>query len=261
MADFVSRFVIAFFGSGEAALLLAGALLLWGAVLIALSNMREYQPMVGDLTRLLNVLGEVRGDRRQAQATFFKEFDTIDRAFSADSLESAELAIGWGRFKNTLIPTHDGRFLATARSADAFDRLDGSAQSLDWWANILVAVGLVITFLGITAALAEVAQAVNSPGEAANVQGAMVGLLAIAATKFWTSIAGVMASVVLRLAARRRRGRIHQLESALFNGLDRCVDFAGSEAIALRQLELLERIEGALGSQPERRAEPVASLG
>ena len=257
MNDVVAEIVIAIFGSGDAALILAGVLLAFGAALIVISGYRDHQPMVADLTRLLNVLSNVRGDRHQAQSSFAAEFVNIDRAFTATAVESSELLLGWNRFKNTLIATEDDRFLSTARAADAFDRLDGSAQALDWWANILVALGLVITFLGIVAALSEVTRAVSSPGEEANVQAALVGLLAIAATKFWTSIAGVLASIVLRLVARRRRNRIHRLEAELFNGLDRCVDFAGSEAIALRQLRLLERIERSLGSAG---AAPPATL-
>jgi hypothetical protein len=257
MNDIVSGLVIAVFGSSDAALLLAAGLLLAATALVIASRYREYRPMVADLNRLLNVLAGLRGDRREAQQAFAAQFEEVDRAFSANALESPELVVGWGRFKNTLIAAQDGRLLATARSADAFDRLDGSAQSLDWWANILVAVGLVITFLGITAALSEVTQAVSSPGESANVQAALIGLLAIAATKFWTSIAGVLGSVVLRLVARRRRTRIGRLEGELFNSLDRCVDFAGSEAIALRQLAMLERIERALGGGEP--VQPVAA--
>jgi hypothetical protein len=41
-------------------------------------------------------------------------------------------------------------------------------------------------------------------------QGALINLLTIAATKFWTSIAGVLASIILRLAARRRRQAIER---------------------------------------------------
>ena len=139
--------------------------------------LRAWDPGEAHPRQLPHQVGGLPGERRQAQAAFAREFEAIDRAFSAGHLESPELSAGWGRFKNTLIATADGRYLATARSADAFDRLDGSAQSLDWWANILVAIGLVITFLGITAALAEVAQAVGAQGNAADVQGALVGLL------------------------------------------------------------------------------------
>lgn len=244
MDTFVSQLVIAVFGSGEAALLLAGGLLLFAAALAATTGWREYTPMVTDLTRLVNRLGGVRGDRGAAQATFARELAEFDRAFSPGAVESPELAVGWDRFRNGLVTLEDGTQLAGVRAADAFDSLDGSARSLEWWAGILVAVGLVFTFIGIVAALSEVTTALSAAG--ADVEGAVVGLLAIASTKFWTSVAGVLGSIVLRLLARRRRNRIQALESELYNRLDRCVVIAGPEALALRQLRLLERIEAAL---------------
>ena len=75
-----------------------------------------------------------------------------------------------------------------------------------------------------------------------------MGLLAIAATKFWTSIAGVLASIVLRIVARLRRRRIHQLETSFFTALDNCVVYMSPEKVALEQMRALHRIETALGA-------------
>jgi hypothetical protein len=77
-------------------------------------------------------------------------------------------------------------------------------------------------------------------------QGALINLLTIAATKFWTSIAGVLASIILRLAARRRRQLIEAQEAHFFALLDACVRFAPPEKVMLEQLTVLGRIEAAL---------------
>ena len=81
-------------------------------------------------------------------------------------------------------------------------------------------------------------------------QSALINLLSIAATKFWTSIAGVFASIVLRLVARRRRHALEALEAHLFALLDACVRFAPPEKVMLEQLAVLNRIEAALGRAP-----------
>jgi len=73
-----------------------------------------------------------------------------------------------------------------------------------------------------------------------------MGLLAIAATKFWTSIAGVLASIVLRIVARLRRRRILQLETSFFTALDACVVYMPPEKVVLEQMHALHRIETAL---------------
>jgi hypothetical protein len=77
-------------------------------------------------------------------------------------------------------------------------------------------------------------------------QGALINLLTIAATKFWTSIAGVLASIILRLVARRRRHAIEAQEAHFFALLDACVRFAPPEKVMLEQLAVLGRIEAAL---------------
>ena len=88
-------------------------------------------------------------------------------------------------------------------------------------------------------------------------QGALINLLTIAATKFWTSIAGVLASIILRLVARRRRHAIESQEAHFFALLDSCVRFAPPEKVMLEQLAVLGRIEAAL----TRQAVPAPQTG
>jgi hypothetical protein len=109
----------------------------------------------------------------------------------------------------------------------------------------MVAVGLTVTFLGIVAALTEATSAMGNADSNA-MEAALMGLLSIAATKFWTSIAGVLASSVLRVVARFRRKRISFMEAGLFEALDAGVRFMPPEKDMQAQLKSLERIEAAL---------------
>jgi hypothetical protein len=248
MHDPVTSFVVAVFSMPGAALLMAAAILVFAVGLILQSGHFEYTPLRDDLSRRSEVLTELRGDR---QVAFAEAFEVIDKRFSGAAHPVLEL--GWAHYRSQLTPTGDGRLAASIHAADAFDHADTPARTLEWWANLMVAIGLVITFMGIVAALTEATSAMKPTvaGEGgAAMQSALINLLVIAATKFWTSIAGVLASIILRLAARRRRQMIESLEAHFLALLDACVRFAPPEKVMLEQLAILARIEAALAGRP-----------
>jgi len=244
--DPVTAIVVSVFAAPGAALILAGLILAAGLGLIVYSSVTEYKALRDELTERWNLLSGLRGldGRRQ----FHDQFAKIDIRFSgamSNAASSAALVLGWSNFRSLLADTGEGSYATSARAAETFDRLDEPARALEWWANILVAVGLAITFLGIVAALSEATAGLNKGGAA--MQTAIVGLLAIASTKFWTSIAGVLASIILRLVARMRRKKIAFLEAIMFEALDACVLFLPPEKVMMEQLRVLSRIEQALG--------------
>jgi hypothetical protein len=248
MHDPVTSFVVAVFSMPGAALAMAGAILVFAIGLIFQSGHFEYSPLRDDLRRRSDLLEEMRGDR---QKSFAETFEAIDKRLSAVAHPALEL--GWAHYRSQLAPTPDGRLAASVHAADIFDHADTPARTLEWWANLMVAIGLVITFMGIVAALTEATSAMGGGGAA--MQGALINLLTIAATKFWTSIAGVLASIILRLVARRRRHAIEHLEAHFFALLDACVRFAPPEKVMLEQLAVLSRIEAALGGVGAVRAD------
>lgn len=249
----VSDLLIRIFGAPDAALIFALCIAGLALALVVLTHVRGYAPMRAALSQRVDALGNLRGERAAVQRAFAERLDGVDAQFGPASGAPMPLVLGWRRFMNGLIPLADGRLGARAEAGEAFDRLDESAQALEWWANTLIAIGLVITFLGIVAALTQATAAFRAGGGAVQVQAAIVGLLAVAATKFWTSIAGVLSATVLRFIARGRRRTIAQLELALFNVLDRCVERTAADPVALRQLEALERIEALLGAPAAQR--------
>lgn len=245
MQDPITALVVALFSTPGVALLLAGAILLFGIGLIVTTGFTGYRPLVQALILRWNLLSANRGP--SAKQTFRDNFAEYDLRFGSASEAPPALVLGWANYRSLLVDT-EGGFTTSIRAAEAFDRMDEPARALEWWANILVAVGLVVTFLGIVAALTEATSAIGRAGEANNqaVTAALLGLLAIAATKFWTSIAGVLASIILRIAARMRRRKIESLEANFFDALDGCVAFAPPEKVALEQLRSLNRLEAAL---------------
>lgn len=245
--DPVTGLVVTLFGSPGVALIMAGGILLFGIGLIVYSGFTEYRPLLAEIRDRWNLLAGFQG--AQARKTFHDQFTKLDVRFAGTSHHGkapAALVLGWANYRSLLVDNEGHGFLTSIRAAEAFDRLDEPARSLEWWANILVAVGLVVTFLGIVAALSEATAAMASAGGGANMQSALMGLLAIAATKFWTSIAGVLASIILRVVARFRRKSIESVEAGLFVALDGCVQFMPPEKVSLEQLKSLKRLELAL---------------
>lgn len=241
MHDPVTDLVVALFSQPGAALWLAAGILVFALYLAISSSVLEQRPLVQALVDRCNMLFAIGGRR-----AFSEQFDAIDQRFGrADSPPT--LTRGWKAYRALLAREDDGVFAAAFPAAEVFEPLDEPARVLEWWANILVAVGLVITFLGIVAALSQATSAIAAAGaHGAGVEQALLGLLAIAATKFWTSIAGVLGSILLRLLARLRRRRIEGLQADLFQALDASVDFSPPERVMFDQLAVLRRIEARL---------------
>jgi hypothetical protein len=244
-ADPITSLVVLIFSSQEAALLMAGAILLAAVGLIGYSGFFEFQPLTTSLIKRAEALRALGGRGLSAQKAFLQRFAEIDRTMGSTLTAPPVLVLGWSRWRSLLVADDEGRLVTSALPEDAFEALDGPARSLEWWANIFVAVGLVVTFLGIVAALTE-AVATMKAGSSGGMQAALLGLLEIAATKFWTSVAGVLSSILLRLVARRRRSRITALEADFFATLENLVVFAPPERVAQEQLTILRRLESSL---------------
>jgi hypothetical protein len=236
MQDPVTSLVVRLFSAPGVALWLAGGLLAFAIGLIVRGSLLEHRPLRTAIDDRWNRLSGL--DLRRLDESQFAE---VDRVFSASDV--AELNAGWAHYRSLLTLQPDGRYATSVHAADAFTHLDEPSRTLEWWANILVATGLVVTFLGIVAALSE---ATATIGHGAVAEGALLGLLGVAATKFWTSIAGVAGSILLRITARNWRRRIDQGARQLFAQLDAAVVFMPPEKALLEQLVALNRIETAL---------------
>ena len=240
MSDPVTGLVVALFSRPGVALWLAAAILAFAVYLVVSSAILDQGPLVRALVDRTNLL--FAGGGRKG---FAGQFEALDQRFSSAASPPA-LVRGWKAYKALLTREEDGGLAAAFPAAEVFEPLDDPARALEWWANILVAIGLMITFMGIVAALSEATAAIAAGGGAGGAEQALLGLLAIAATKFWTSIAGVLSSILLRMVARRRRQRIEALQADLFQALDSSVNFAPPERVMFDQLAVLRRIEALL---------------
>ncbi|WP_156955712.1 hypothetical protein [Solidesulfovibrio alcoholivorans] len=129
----------------------------------------------------------------------------------------------WKKFTQTLIQKDGEKIFLTVSPAIYFsaERFEGVVQlrRLAKWSGLFVGIGLLLTFLGLVAALSSASQAIHAAtsngGQAQEaMQSALKDLLSAATFKFYTSIFGLLASLVVSYTEKHfRRG----LENAFRN--------------------------------------------
>jgi hypothetical protein len=125
----------------------------------------------------------------------------LDRAGSNRSSTAKRLRVAWEEFRETLVDLDKPEIRNTQRPHDYFDSAVRAPTWLDFCANLFVGAGLLLTFLGLVSALKEASGGISSP-DAQQTQAALTHLLAVASTKFVTSIVGVGLSIILKIVDR-----------------------------------------------------------
>jgi methyl-accepting chemotaxis protein len=246
----VNAIVVKVFGNPDAALWFSLGILAWCAVIIIFNYLRHRLPLARALAFRVNAVQPVleAQDDDAAQATFHDKFNDIDKALNSPGRSAQEIRQAWNQFRETILDETEVPMRATMRAEGYFLHLGDDTRVLAWWANIFVAVGLTLTFLGIVAALTTTVSALGGAGGSSNMTPALVNLLTITSVKFWTSIAGVSASIILRVFDRRwHAASQHSLEK-IVDALDRGTLFTPSQRIAAEQLRETKEQTAALKS-------------
>lgn len=230
-------------GFGLAVLILAGAvgIIIW-------NYYRHHKPTTAALKSRLTAT-QIIADQptdHQAQEAFVSHFDTIEQAMQEGGKDSAELRHAWTQFSETIVDTRESPLKATMRPEGYFLHLGDDTRVLAWWANIFVALGLTATFLGIIAALVGAVTAMSGGADMTKMQEALINLLTVTAAKFWTSIGGVVASIILRWFDRRWHSATQRRLEAICDRLEYGTLFSPSQRIAADQLRELKQQSVAL---------------
>ncbi|MFN3935480.1 MAG: anti-phage ZorAB system protein ZorA [Parvibaculum sp.] len=233
------------------ALALVGA-----AVLIIVFYHRKYHTrLVRALDSRMSFLKEVTGGGKTeadaARLEFARRFNDIDqRMMEAGDSEVLPLRRAWEEFRETIVdPTADIIHNA-ARPEHFFVNLGDRHRGLNWFANIFIAVGLLITFLGIIAALSTL----DFSGGTNAMQEQLNALMKVAGAKFWASVGGIVASIILRACDYRFSKRINDGLSMLCDNLEHGMIYLPPQRIAADQLEQLREQTPALRTFSEQMA-------
>ncbi|MBE7218307.1 MAG: hypothetical protein INR64_07540 [Caulobacteraceae bacterium] len=238
--------LIAIFSRPGMALTLAGLIFLAAVLVMGRIWMREAHPVSRALFERLTVVNGLVNAPGDASANFAHRFDEVEKAMMRTQPSAPTLNRAWIDYRQTFIQLDDDAISTSTHAGDYFHGAGAAGRSMDWWANIFVAIGLLFTFLGIVAALSQATMAIAAGASADQMQAALAQLLSIAAAKFWTSIAGIGASLMLRIVGRRWRDGLEEEEDQLSEALDACVRHVSPQGVALLQLQELQRLVGAL---------------
>ncbi len=165
-----------------------------------------------------------KDDPRRGFIASWQDIDKtmLDRSASSWSSTAKRLRVAWEEFRETLVDLGTPEIRSTQRPQEFFSASVQAPDWLDFCANLFVGAGLLLTFAGLVAALKEASNGLESSDPRAT-QEALTHLLAVASTKFITSIVGVFLSIVLkiidRLLERWVNGSVIRLCSLIEQGL------------------------------------------
>jgi ABC-type transporter Mla subunit MlaD len=100
--------------------------------------------------------------------------------------------------------------------------------------NTLVSAGLLLTFLGLVAALHQFSQSMNFG--ASGMDGAMQDFMQIASAKFVMSLVGLFCSILFTFLLRARQNKLDAALHRLCIGIERRLVFVSLEDLGFRQL-------------------------
>jgi ABC-type transporter Mla subunit MlaD len=180
---------------------------------------KEIRPLSGALDAPLKTLNDLDAlsDPAEVRATFAKN-TTFE--LGADFPRSSPLLANYQRWRAGLVQLDGGAELrSSVRAEAAFDAGSLFPSSLSFVSNMAVGLGLLFTFAGIVAALTAAGVGLQATDPQAS-QDAIRTLLAAASAKFFTSVAGLLTSILVRLADRRFAADFNRKISALCQRLE-----------------------------------------
>ncbi|KZX90852.1 hypothetical protein A3718_02505, partial [Erythrobacter sp. HI0019] len=241
---------------GDAMAAFLAIVLIGTAFAIAYRYKRQYHaPLADAIDARVRLLDEITGgstaDVDQARLEFARRFNDIDaQMMEANDAEALPLRRTWEEYRETIVDPSADVLQNSARPEHFFVNLGDRHRGLNWFANIFIAIGLLITFLGIIAALSTL----DFSGGVDAMQERLNDLMKVAGAKFWASVGGILASIVLRSYDYRFGKRINDGLSMLCDKLEHGMAYLPPQRIASDQLAQLKEQTPALRTFSEQLA-------
>jgi ABC-type transporter Mla subunit MlaD len=198
-------------------------------------------------------------NRSKQQEEFYEHFE----ALSADIGNIKSLSHAWHEFvESTYSPDGEHMVYVSHRPAHYFYRDAVLSTTINLsqflaFPNYLIGMGLFFTFVGIAAAL-QVAQAGLSAQDGGQL--AMQHLLAVASTKFISSLSGIFLSLVLSVLQRRKL-RAFQIQLERFcEVLESCTQYKSTAQLLFESNEEQRRHTVALNDMATNIATGIGSV-
>jgi hypothetical protein len=127
--------------------------------------------------------------------------------------------------------------------------------------NLLVGLGLLLTFFFLTVALTQATSALLDRGATADLTEATRGLLGAAGAKFMTSLAGLLASILWTIGFRRRMARLQSAADDVVSRIGRLASPAGGEMAVFAQVQLAGELHRTGAAHAESSKEISGRVG
>ncbi len=221
---------------------LAAVLIVW-AFLIIVKYRLSYRAMFAALGRRSRKIQSVIDGKEtvdERRAAFAQKFVEIDEVMKGPAPRSTSLTIAWEEYKESIVDETTTPIRNTARPSTFFLGAVPQPTKLAYWSNFFVGFGLLLTFLGIVAALTFTSEGLNTGGDVESTQQALRNLLTVAAVKFLTSIGGLVGSLSIRWQERKIAAKLARQVRQLCELLEQGLLYVSIQSLAANQLRELE---------------------
>lgn len=243
----VNTFVLLLYSFPPTVLILV-LFIIGGAAWVIFDNDRKhYKPFIESLNKRLDSLEFIseNNDLESNRELFSYNFANINSAMNPKDESCPELSHAWNEFYETIVDETAAVIQTTNRPDEYFLHLGEDAKGLLFWANIAVAIGLIFTFLGIVAALTQTVHAMEGSANG-DMTKAVTQLLELTSVKFWTSIAGIAASVWLRFVDRNWKKQQRKKLEELCLKLEIGTKYCSIQSLSNNQLNEQKEQTGAI---------------
>ncbi len=185
---------------------------------------------------LQSALGTDR-DPDAERRTFAENYIEVSGAMGTEQEGAHNLVQAWREFQESMVDESASPVRNTNRPSAFFNRAAPKLTVLHFASNIFVGVGLILTFLGLIVALNTAAQNMGEDITAAKLS--LEHLLTVAGAKFFTSVAGLGASIWLRFTEYNLSKKIRRDTDLICELLERGLLYVSPQRLAVEQLDVL----------------------
>lgn len=197
-------------------------------------------PFLAAARERVDALRAALGDDKDPETerrSFSENYIKLASAMGADQKGAHDLVQAWREFQESMVDETASPVRNTNRPSAFFNRAAPKLTVLHFASNIFVGAGLILTFLGLIVALNTAAQ--NMGADVSAAQQSLRDLLTVAGAKFFTSVAGLGASIWLRFTEYNLSKRIRREVDLICELLERGLLYVSPQRLAVEQLEVM----------------------
>nr|WP_240902927.1 anti-phage ZorAB system protein ZorA [Caulobacter sp. SLTY] len=204
---------------------------------------------------------------------FAANYLDVSAAMGKEEPGAQALVQAWREFQESIIDEDASPIRNTNRPSAFFNRVAPRLAYLTFASNVFVGIGLILTFLGLIVALGQASKGMGNSDIGAS-KLALQGLLTVAGAKFFSSVAGLGASIWLRFAEHGLSKKSKSLTDSICTLLEHGLLYVPPQRLAVEQLEILKeqrdqlkmfntdfamQLGEKIGSQFQQAFDPVAA--